>query len=121
MPAEGTETVEVYRAGGPPDRYGQTPPGTLVATLRDCIVWPRASSDRSDRGITTTEGHNIWVPDGRVTWSESVPVPDREIKPSDEVWVRGSKEAIDGQVGDWRKKNGMRKGYLFETKTWAPS
>ena len=121
MPAEGTETVEVHRASGPPDRYGQPQPGTLVATLRNCIVWPRASTDRGDRGITTTEGHNIWVPEGQVIWADSVPANLRQIKPSDEVWVRGSKEQIDGQVGDWRKKNGIRKGYLFETKTWAVS
>lgn len=108
MAAKGTEEVVVRRAPTK-DRLGDVVPGEVVGTLTRCIVWPRSSSEDSNRGIVTIEGLTVFVP---------APVATMPLG-SDVVEVRGQTHQIEGAVGDWRKKNGRKVGIMFETTRYS--
>lgn len=123
MAKRGTETVVVRRAasgGSDDDFYGDTVlPPTGVAVLDACIIWPRASSASSERGITTISGLHIFVPHDALEWSPLVAEADRELRGEDLILARHREWRVDGDVGDWRKKTGNQIGYLFEVVRWA--
>jgi uncharacterized protein YfaP (DUF2135 family) len=108
MPKRGTETVEIRRAPTK-DRFGDIVPGAKVGDLKNCIVWPRSSSENSDRGIISIDGHHVWAPD---------PV-DFDFSAEDVAVVRGNEEQVEGTPGDWRKASGTKLGILFETKRYG--
>lgn len=124
MAAKGSETVTVRRVmpaapGSDDDFYGSAPEAREagVAVLDRCIIWPRASSSDSGRGVTTIEGLHIFVPHDEVFWDPTL--TEQELLPEDKVTARGQDWELDGAVGDWRKKRGNRIGFLFEVKRWS--
>ena len=122
MAKKGAETATVRRemSSDQGDFYGDTDVVERgIAVLDKCIVWPRASSSDSGRGVTTIEGLHIFVPHDEVFWDPTLPVDEQELLPDDKVTVRGKDWMLDGAVGDWRKKRGNRVGYLFEVRRWA--
>lgn len=100
---KGSENLTVQRQ---PTRNsdGDKTPGEVVGILRRCIVMPRASTERAERGITSIAGFTVWAP-------EPITI---EVRATDVIVVRGFEHGIDGVPGDWRK--GKRKmGLLFQT------
>lgn len=112
MPAKGSETLLIKRAEK--DRYGDEGPAVLVATSRQAILWPRASSETSDRGIVTIEGFHVFVPTGQTTWEAGVPEEAQHLRSTDIIEARGKRWNLEGAVGDWRKKTGKKIGFMFE-------
>lgn len=125
MAAKGSETATVWRAmpGTPDDDFYGDEPGedrmAGVAVLDRCIIYPRASSTDGERGLHTVEGLHIFVPHDEVVWDPAQPEADRELRPEDKVIARGEEWMLEGAVGDWRKKDGRRIGYLFEVMRWS--
>lgn len=123
MAKEGVETVTIRRnlPGGPVDDfYGEEDDNLAdVAVLKRCIIWPRAATRDSERGIHTIAGLHIFVPSGQVEWDAAVAEADRELRPEDHVVARGKDWQMEGDVGDWRKKAGDPVGYLFEVGRWS--
>lgn len=124
MAKRGTETVEIKRyvsTGDDDDFYGDTSTQlAVVATLQECIIWPRASSADADRGVTTISGLHIFVPPDAIFWDADVPLAEQELTGEDHVVARGKDWQLDGDAGDWRKpKTGRRLGWLFEVKRWS--
>lgn len=124
MAQKGTETATVRRkAEGDDDAdfYGDEVEETMtaVAVLDKCIVWPRASTSSTERGVTTIEGLHIFVPHDEVVWAPGLTFDEQELLPEDKVTIRGKDWQLDGAVGDWRKKRGNRVGFLFEVTRWA--
>ena len=107
MPKKGKETVVVHRQATK-DRYGDRVLGPVVGELKYCKVWPRASSEDSDRGTIAIDGLNIWAPQ---------PIT-LDLLATDEVEVRGDIHSIEGAPGDWRK-NGKALGLLFQTMRYG--
>lgn len=114
MPAKGTEELVVRR--GVKDRYGDITDEMAVAYQAQAILWPRAASETSDRGVVTIEGYHVFVPAGQTTWAPSIPESEQAILPTDRITARSDSWEIDGAVGDWRKKRGNRVGLLYEIK-----
>jgi len=124
MVAKGSETATIRRKGqgDADDDFYDEPREELmhgVAVLDRCVVWPRASSSDSGRGVTTIEGLHIFVPHSEVFWDPALPEAEQELRPEDQVFVRGKAWQLDGAVGDWRKKRGNRVGFLFEVVRWS--
>lgn len=125
MAKRGNESAVVRRAtsaSADDDFYGEpsgTGPEAAVAVLDSILVWPRAAGSESERGITTIEGLHIFVPADGVTWAPEVAEEDQELRPEDQILVRGREYRMDGAVGDWRKKSNERVGWLFEVQRWA--
>lgn len=124
MAKRGTEQVLIKRqvsTGSDDDFYGDTSTQLeVVATLEACIIWPRASSADSERGVTTISGLHIFVPPDEIYWEASVPLAQQELTGEDHVIARGADWQLDGDAGDWRKpKTGMRIGWLFEVRRWS--
>jgi len=115
--AKGTEELVVRRPVR--DRYGDVTAEEAVAYQGQAILWPRASSETSDRGIVTIEGFHVFVPNGQTTWAPEIPVAERKILPTDVITARDGRWEIDGAVGDWRKKTGRKVGLLYEVKRRA--
>lgn len=108
MTAKGTETVVVRK---PPeeDRFGNKKPGAVVGSLERCIIWPRSSTEESNRGIVGVDGYHVWAPEPYAV------TPDA----ADIVEIRGVSYNIEGQPGDWRNRRGKKKGLLFETSRYS--
>ncbi|MDQ3275339.1 MAG: hypothetical protein M3Q39_10015 [Actinomycetota bacterium] len=114
MAARGTETVLFIRPGQA-NRLGEPGAEVIVATLEECIIYPRSSSEQGDRGIHTIRGLHIAAPQDAVVFASGLAGADQELRGSDEIEARGQRWVVDGAVGDWRKKDGEPVVYLFET------
>lgn len=110
---KGSENVTVQRAGK--TRTGDVTPGVVVGMLRRCIVIPRASSERADRGIVSIEGFTVWapMPQPKTDWPA-----DAELKSTDYIIVRGEEHQIEGSPSDWQKK-GREVWLSFQTKRYG--
>lgn len=107
MPKKGKEIVTVRRQSTK-DRYGNRVLGEVVGQLKRCIVYPRASSEDSDRGIVAIDGQNVWAPSPLKI----------DVYATDDVEIRGELHSIEGKPGDWRK-SGKRLGLLFQTERYG--
>lgn len=104
---KGTEDVVVHRPSTV-DRLGDRVPGEVVGTLERCIIFPRSTDETGGRGRITIDGQTVWAP------APNAVIPDS----GDEVEIRGELYAIEGAVGDWRKR-GRKKGLLFECRRYG--
>lgn len=105
---QGYEAVEVYLPSTK-DRLGDPVLGALLTTLENCHVVPRMLGEDSDRGNVVIEGFQVIAPPPKV---------DVAIPANAEVVVRGQRQQIDGQVGDFRKK-GRKVALIFMTKRYG--
>ena len=107
MAKEGTETLVVTRMVE--DRAGGWSPAGVRGTLHRCIVYPRTSgavgfrTESYDQGVRIEEGLMVFAP-----W----PVECRP-DPTDRVSYLGLDYQVDGAVGTWQKKNGVKLGIMF--------
>ena len=108
MAAKGAEEVTVSEQGVR-DRVGDSTPGAARGTVTNAIIWPRTSTEDAARGETIIDGLNIFLP---------APVPF-DVKGTDVVEARGSKWVLDGNPGDFRKKNGAKVGLILVVKRLA--
>lgn len=96
--AKGNETITVVRK----PRVDKLKPTSGVEQRFDiegCIVWPRAAVEEG-RGWIQKAGQNVFAPAGS------------DIRPDDEVIVRGLRYSVEGIPGDFRSRRGKRKGLL---------
>lgn len=96
----GNETITVIPNTGQ-DRDGVDTFGEPY-DIEGCIPYPRPSDDLEEGG--TIIGENVFVPAGA-----------EAVKSSDNVELRGTRYAVDGKPGDFRK-SGRRKGILLILK-----
>jgi hypothetical protein len=101
MAKQGTETVTV-RAKPSRNGDGDPTPGANRGTDNNAVIWPRTTDETSDRGTRIIDGLNIFIP---------APVPF-DILATDEIVARGKTWQVDGAAGDYRKKNGIKVGFI---------
>lgn len=105
MAKRGRETCTVKRSPTK-GRTGDVTPGAVVGDLTACIIWPRFSSEDSERGTRIIEGYTVFAP---------APVAI-EVRATDTITARGDDWNIDGAPGDWRSKNGRKIGLMVMLK-----
>lgn len=96
----GNETITVHPHTGQ-DREGVDTWGANY-DVPGCIPWPRTSDELDEGG--TVIGENVFVPAGGAAIGEK-----------DNVTLRGTRYAVDGKPGDFRK-SGRAKGVLVLLK-----
>lgn len=96
----GNETITVFPHTGK-DRDGIDSFGPSY-DVPGCIPYPRTSDELAQGG--TVIGENVFVPTG-----------GSAIKAQDNVTLRGTRYAVDGKPGDFRK-SGRAKGVLVLLK-----
>jgi len=114
MAAKGKEEVILVRPGEV-DRNGDpTGDATTLGIFEQCIVWPRVSTEVSERGTVITEGYNVWIPwagDNRLTLDEVMGV-----EATDVVVIRGEEWQVEGTPADQRTMKSKRLGIQMVTK-----
>lgn len=114
MAVKGKEEVILVRPGEP-DRNGDpTGDAVTLGIFEQCVVWPRVSTEVSERGTVITEGYNVWIPwagDNRTTLDEVMGVEGTDL-----VVIRGDEWMVEGTPADQRSLKGKRQGVQMVTK-----
>lgn len=114
MAIKGKEEVILVRPGEV-DRNGDpTGDSTTMGIFEQCVVWPRTSTEVSERGTVITEGYNVWIPwlgTNRDTLDDVM-----GIEATDLVIVRGDDWQIDGSPADHRNMRAKRLGIQMVLK-----
>lgn len=117
MAIKGKEEVILVRPGEV-DRNGDpTGDATTMGIFEQCVVWPRTSTEVSERGTVITEGYVVWLPwigDNRATLDEVMGV-----KATDRVIVRGDEWQVEGSPADHRSMRARRLGVQIVLKRVA--
>ncbi len=115
MAIKGKEEVILVRPGGV-DRNGDpTGDDAEVGIFEQCVVWPRVSTEVSEKGTVITEGYNVWIPWQPLANQEIVDLA-MGIKATDRVVVRGDDWQIDGSPADQRSMKSKRLGIQMTVK-----
>lgn len=114
MAVKGKEEVILVRPGEE-DRNGD-PVGdaTTLGIFEQCVVWPRVSTEVSEKGTVISEGYNVWIPwttKNRDTLDEAM-----TIDATDRVVVRSDEWQIDGTPADQRTMKSKRLGVQMTVK-----
>lgn len=108
MAMKGKEEVILVRPGEV-DRNGDpTGDSTTLGIFERCLVWPRVSTEVSEKGTVITEGYNVWIP-----WTaKNAGTIDEAMKiyATDLVVVRVGEWQIDGTPADQRNMKSRRLG-----------
>lgn len=96
----GAETITVKRADQV-DWQGDPVGAPTEFEIPFCQVWPRSSTEDSDRGRVIIEGWNVYIP----------PRSANTVYATDTVVVRGEEFTVDGVPGAYDLK-GKDKGML---------
>lgn len=108
MAAKGTETVEVFEKGTR-DRLNNVVDGPKKGDLKRCIIFPRETSEDSNRGTITIEGYTVWAP-------APIAIP---LSSTDTVVARGRRWSVEGVPGDWRSKRGKKLGVMLTLQKFS--
>ena len=103
----GREVIQILPSGGL-DNDGDDLPGGDPVTARNCIIWPRQSSEDSARGTVIIEGYNVYIPPGQ-------PVPAA----IDKVEARALIWAVEGVPGKFISMAGRDRGTMVTLKRVA--
>lgn len=115
MAVKGKEDVVLVRPGEV-DRNGD-PVGddAQVGIFEQCVVWPRVSTEVSEKGTVISEGYNVWIP-WQPKANRDIMDLAMEVKATDRVVVRGDDWQIDGSPADQRTMKSKRLGVQMTVK-----
>lgn len=120
MALKGKEEVILVRPGGV-DHHGDPSGEALtLAILKQCVIWPRVSTEVAVEGTVITEGYNVWIPWGPN--AEALTIVNEEIgsvlelAATDRVIVRGDEWQVDGTPADQRTLRSKRLGLQMVTR-----
>lgn len=99
---QGNETVVIKREQDV-DWQGDPVGDSSEIVLTRCQLWPRSSTEDSDRGRVIIEGWNVFVPKGQAA-----------VLATDIVEIRGEDHLVVGKPGAYDIK-GRDKGQIFVT------
>jgi hypothetical protein len=115
MAVKGKEEVILVRPGEV-DRNGDPVGGDAqVGIFEQCIVWPRISTEVSEKGTVISEGYNVWIP-WQPKGNRDIIDLAMEVKATDRVVVRGDDWQIDGTPADQRTMKSKRLGVQMTVK-----
>jgi hypothetical protein len=100
----GRETVGVKRKTEDWQGDGQW---ELVGELKQCQLWPRSSTEQSDRGRINIEGWNVYAPPGQTV------IPTA----GDALVIRGEELQIVGSPAEWDMKSRDKGMTLVASRT----
>lgn len=84
--------------------------GNVVGADEAVVQTFRALFAPANSEEQTEPGRNATIRGG-VVYKRGGPAPD--VRPSDHVTVDGRRYAVQGEVGEWRKPNGLTVGWQF--------
>jgi hypothetical protein len=96
----GAETIRVKRPA-PVDWQGDPTGDPQEFDIRNCQLWPRSSTEDSDRGRVIIEGWNVYIPPGS----------PNSVYATDTIVVRGDEYSVVGVPGAYDLK-GKDKGMI---------
>ena len=100
----GRETIQILPSAGSTSDNEPLPAGDPVP-VKNCIIWPRRSSEDNDRGSVIIEGFNVYLPPG-----------SRVPKAVDKIVARGKTWEVEGVPGQFVSPSGRDKGTLVVLK-----
>jgi len=107
MAAKGKEDV-VLVVPGEVDHHGDPiAEDAQTAIFKQCIVWPRVSTEVVVEGTVITEGYNVWIPYGP---NAATLFAAEAITGDDRVIVRDQEWRISGTPADQRTAKSKRLG-----------